>query len=447
MRTHHIRSRPHVQGDPAPLRLCHSAGELTDGTGLVLLRRLWDQLGLGRRLDEKGRGVPGVYRPSLWVEVWVALLLYGGRWLDDLRLLRSRGVSRLFGWARVPDATTFGRFLRRAAGVLVPVLDELLWHVLRVRWRAVGVPRRVMLVLDSTVVVRYGTKQAGAEKGYNPKKPGRPSHHPLLAFLAETGDCVGVLWRPGSAGTAAGAVEWVQTLVARLRAAGAQEITLRLDKGFFSKEMVETLEALGVRYVLKVPDWPWVRARLGCFRRSARHTSSRETLWTTRTKLYGARLFSLERRRPLRADSGELALETYEVTRRAHVLTNIAGIHALTAWRLYNRGAVVEHRIEELAQLGIGKTAVDDLGGNRLLWAMGALAYQLLHVIRTSALTGSWRRAQPERLRSWIFRLPAKLTRHARKTYVQLQRSEPLRAEFLHALRSIAGLRAPPLGI
>src|SRR5690606_11825852 len=168
------------------------------------------------------RGVRGVYRPSLLVEVWVALLLYGGRWLDDLALLRSRGVSRLFGWARVPDATTFGRFLRRAAGVLVPALDELRWHVLRVRWRAVGVPRRVMLVLDSTVVVRYGTKQAGAEKGYNPKKPGRPSHHPLLAFLAQTGDCVGVLWRPGSAGTAAGAVEWVQTLVARLRAAGAK---------------------------------------------------------------------------------------------------------------------------------------------------------------------------------------------------------------------------------
>src|SRR5690606_18769573 len=124
---------------------------------------------------EKVCGVRGVYRPSLMVEAWVALLLYGGRWLDDLRLLRSRGVSRLFGWARVPDATTFGRFLRRAAGVLVPVLDELLWHVLRVRWRAVGVPRRVMLVLDSTVVVRYGTKQAGAEKGYNPKKPGRPA--------------------------------------------------------------------------------------------------------------------------------------------------------------------------------------------------------------------------------------------------------------------------------
>src|SRR5690606_13718081 len=118
-----------MQGDPAPLRLRHSAGDLADGAGLVLLRRIWDQLGLGRRLEEKGRGVRGVYRPSLMVEVWVALLLYGGRGLDDLHLLRARGVSRLFGWARVPDPTPFGRFLRRAAGVLVPVLDELLWHV------------------------------------------------------------------------------------------------------------------------------------------------------------------------------------------------------------------------------------------------------------------------------------------------------------------------------
>jgi len=35
-------------------------------------------------LEEKMRGVRGVYRPSLLVEVWVALLFYGGRWLDDL---------------------------------------------------------------------------------------------------------------------------------------------------------------------------------------------------------------------------------------------------------------------------------------------------------------------------------------------------------------------------
>jgi len=37
-------------------------------------------------------------------------------------------------------------------------------------------------MLDSTVCERYGV-QEGARKGYNPKKPGRPSHHPLKAGL------------------------------------------------------------------------------------------------------------------------------------------------------------------------------------------------------------------------------------------------------------------------
>jgi hypothetical protein len=238
VRTHAIASRPHVQGSSAPIRLRHSAGELSDGAGLLLLRRLWDRLGLGERIDAATGSIGGRLRPSLLIEQWVVLLLYGGGVLDDLDLLRSRGVRRLFGWATVADPTTMGRWLRRAGKPVADVLDVLLWQVVRARWAVVGVPKAVMLVLDSTVVLRYGQKQAGAERGYNPKKTGRPSHHPLLAFLAQTGDCMGVRWQPGSAHTAAGACEWICLLVERLRSAGVEEITLRMDKGFYSKEMV-----------------------------------------------------------------------------------------------------------------------------------------------------------------------------------------------------------------
>lgn len=439
MRVHSIASRPHVQGSPAPLRLRHSAGELTDGAGLLLVRRLWDQLGLGRRIDDEARWLVGVFRPSLLVELWVVLLLYGGGSMNHLRWLGGRGIRRLFGWAAVPDPTTFGRFLRRGGERFSKVLDTLLWQVVQARWAGAGVPKAAMLVLDSTVVQRYGLKQAGAEKGYNPTKKGRPSHHPLLAFLAEGGDCLGVRWRPGSAHTAAGAIAWIERLVERLRAAGVEEITLRLDKGFFSREMVTALEALGVAYVLKVPDQKWVRSRLSTYRHSAKDAA----LWTASGTLYGARLLSVQKRRERPAKEGELALESPEVEKTAHVLSNVEGIHALSAWRLYNQGAVIEQRIEELGQLSVGETAVDDLGGNHLLWALGALAYQLLHLIRTTALSGSWRRAQPKRLRAWLFRLPAKLTRHARKQYVQLQRTEPLRRDLLRALRRIG--TGPPL--
>lgn len=98
MRVHTIASRPHVQGTQAPLRLRHSAGDLTDGGGLLLVRRLWDRLGLGERIDATAAWLGGHYRSSLLVESWIVLLLYGGGSMDDLRWLAGRGIRRLFGW-------------------------------------------------------------------------------------------------------------------------------------------------------------------------------------------------------------------------------------------------------------------------------------------------------------------------------------------------------------
>lgn len=437
MRVHHIESRPHVQGCAAPLRVRHSSGELTDGGGLLLIRRLWDQMGIGQWLDGQTTAATGRFRPSLMVEMWTVLLLYGGGVMDDLTLLRARGVRRLFGWLRIPDPTTFGRWLRRSGETLVSVLDRLLWLLVQRRWQHVGTPSQLMVVLDSTVVVRYGAQQAGAEIGYNPKKQGRPSHHPLVAFAAQTGDCLGVLWRPGSAHTAAGSMDWLRQIVGRLRALGVHDITVRMDKGFFSKEMVQALTGLQVRFFLKVPRYSWVRRELGPWRRSDKD----DRLWTATGGLYGARLLACEWRAALgQKRPDELPLDSYEVERDALVLTNDPGVHALTAWRTYNEGALVEQRIAELGQLAVGRTAVDDIDGNKLLWALGALAYQMLHLMRTTALSGSWRTAQPERIRAWLFRLPGKLTRHARKTYVQLVRDEPLRKPLLAALRNLGGL-------
>jgi hypothetical protein len=59
------------------LRLRHSAGELSDGGGLLLLRQLWDRLGLGERIDTEAAWLRGQYRPSLMVELWIVLLLCG----------------------------------------------------------------------------------------------------------------------------------------------------------------------------------------------------------------------------------------------------------------------------------------------------------------------------------------------------------------------------------
>jgi hypothetical protein len=55
---------------------------------------------------------------------------------------------------------------------------------------------------DSTFITRYGNNQEEAAKGCNPNKRGRPGHHPLMAFVADTGMAANFRLRPGSAHTA-----------------------------------------------------------------------------------------------------------------------------------------------------------------------------------------------------------------------------------------------------
>ena len=184
-------------------------------------------------------------------------------------------------------------------------------------------------------------------------------------------------------------MQWLQTLVGRLRGAGVGDITVRLDKGFFSQKIVRALEELGVSFVLKIPRHGWLSGYRGPWRYSAKGEAifPGEKLWSATGSLWGARLLTIQTRKPVETEEGMLELDTYEVHHQADVLTNIPGIHAPTAWRRYNNGAVVEQRIEELAQLSAGKTAVDDLGGNALLWSLAAV--ETLHTLRQHFLSGS----------------------------------------------------------
>lgn len=433
-----IPGRPHIQGSAAAIEVETTPEQLTDAAGLVAFRVAWDRLGLGSCLDDALSSVGGAYRPSLHMEQWIALLLYGGHCMDHLPLLESRGVQALFGWKAVVDPTTFGRFLRKAGEQAAKISDAVLLKAVRARWDAVGkVPRTVMLMFDSTVVQRYGEKQAGAVNGYNPRKKGRPSHHPLLAFL-DTGDCLGVRWRAGNANTAAGFEEWVDTLVAWLRAQGVEKILVRLDKGFFKVSHMEKLRELGASFVMKMQESNTLQPYKGPFVRSAEDPR----LEVAEGRRWGVRMLSV---RESAKPEGELDLGHVVLKHQLTILTNLEGVEPLDAWRMYNQGAMVEHRIEEMSQLGVGRTAVDDLGGNHLLWGLGALAYQLLHLVRTTALGGNHAWEQVKTIRARVIRTPGKLVRHARRLCLKLMKGDALSGLLLRAADRLRWVKPVPL--
>ena len=104
------------------------------------------------------------------------------------------------------------------------------------------------LDLDSTMLCRYG-EQEGSLKGYNPKKPGRPSHHPLIAFLAEGRRLLWATLRSGNSGSANGCVEFLKQALTVIPE--GQPIGLvRADSGFFEKRLLEYLESQELPYVI-----------------------------------------------------------------------------------------------------------------------------------------------------------------------------------------------------
>lgn len=105
----------------------------------------------------------------------------------------------------------------------------------------------VTLDLDSTVMTRYGA-QEGACLGYNPAKPGRPSHHPLMAFVADTRMVANFWLRPGNAHTANNALAFLESTLSKL--SGKRVRLLRADSGFFEGAFLTALEGRQMPYII-----------------------------------------------------------------------------------------------------------------------------------------------------------------------------------------------------
>lgn len=94
------------------------------------------------------------------------------------------------------------------------------------------------LDFDSTVIVREGN-QEGVAKGYNPKRPGRPSHHPLLAFISDVRIIANYWLRPGNTSASTNYLSFLEDTLSRLQ--NKKVGLIRMDSGFFSENIMNYL--------------------------------------------------------------------------------------------------------------------------------------------------------------------------------------------------------------
>jgi hypothetical protein len=155
-------------------------------------------------------------------------------------------LHALLGLERFPGDGTIRNFFLRFSQAHIEAFWRPLW-----RWllRLLACPQTgFSLDLDSTVFCREG-RQEGAAKGYNPRRKGRESHHPLLAVPAEAPFILHGWLRSGNTGAARGVVPFLQEALALLPE-GTWIRCVRADSGFFEEALLSFREARKLPYVV-----------------------------------------------------------------------------------------------------------------------------------------------------------------------------------------------------
>ncbi|MEN6641589.1 MAG: IS1380 family transposase [Armatimonadia bacterium] len=364
---------------------------------------------------------PNQIEPTATFVAFLLTVLVGAKRFAHAALLRSdQALHALLGMKRFPIDDTIRNLFREFGMGHVQRLYEPLteWQMQRLPLR----PDGYTLDLDSTVFERYGQQQ-GSLKGHNPRKHGRPSHHPLLAVLSEAHFLLHGWLRSGNCGTARGVEEFLKEALA-LWGQRQKIRLLRADSGFFEDQLLSFLEQRRLPYIVVARLTKWVK-----------RAAQRVEQWRELDENFAAGEFRLrlhswkverrfvvirERMREGRDSVGRKLIDVPGYTFRVFV-TSCTDVPE-QIWRDYNRRADMENRIAELKHdLGADGFCLKQFFATEAAFRAVLLLFNLLSEFQRSAGLPGYR--TPATIRTQVLTCGAILGRAGRHLVVHLSQS------------------------
>ena len=422
---------------------------LTHFGGMVLLQRFCQQLRLRWRLQHRVKLVQrnAAYVPADLILALLFAIMAGLRRINKTQLLQYNGTFLdLLGLDHFPNETTLRRFLQRLPPQAIRQLATL-HDGLRTQFLALPQPPSSLIFdLDSVVLTLYGHQQ-GAHLGYNPKKKGRRSYHPLLCFEAHRQEFWHGSLRPGNTSANTGVVFFFRRCLAKVPPAVARSrIRVRADSGFFGGKFLALLENLGLGYVVVAKEYRPIKERA----RGA-HFRELKTGWGVAEFQYQAHGWPKARRfvvlrRPIPEDPVEAKQLTLFKDRRYAYSVQVTNLDLdpWRIWKFYQLRATIEKNIRELLyDLPLGKIPSGDWVANVAFFQIVLFAYDLVHWFKRLCLPSQYAAATVETVRSDFLVLPARLVNCAGRNVLQLPRDYMHRADFVAAFHKATRLRLP----
>ena len=162
------------------------------------------------------------------------------------------------GADRIPDPTTSGDFCRRFSAEDVETLQDVfdqtrlkVWHDQPPEFLDEAV-----LDVDGTLVATGAWCKQGVDIAYD----GTWGYHPLIVSLANTGEVLSIVNRPGNRPSHEGAAEQLDLAILLCRQAGFRRVYLRGDTDFTQTTQLDAWDAEGVRFLFGIDAMPNLKA-------------------------------------------------------------------------------------------------------------------------------------------------------------------------------------------
>jgi len=364
--------------------------EITPWGGISLLKQMLKKADIESVLNDLSlpdQGSNRGYDPvqliyMFWVSIWC-----GASRFEHIEVTRQDEVIRqIFGWKRMPGHKSFERYFRK----FNQAKNQEVFNSLYEWFFSQLLFDNYTLDFDSTVMTRYG-EQEGANKGYNPKKPGRNSHHPLMAFEADSKMVANFWLRQGSSYTTNNFLSFLEETISRLKEKRIG--LLRADSGFYDKSIFDYLEKSErvINYIIAVRMYQpvkyaiagqktWLKLDEGI---EISETDYQSPFWEKSRRMIMVR--QEIQKRP-KATGKKLRLfddeGIYKNYRYSCYITNL-DLPAKTVWDLYRNRANAENQIKELKyDFGAGSFNMNDFYATEAALNFVMMAYNLMSLFR-----------------------------------------------------------------
>lgn len=366
---------------------------VTPWGGMAEMKLLIDKTGISKKVTELGlpestsnNHIPAIdIIESFWVSIWIGCF----RFTHTAAIRLDEVLCQIFGWKRMPSGTTFGRFFKKFTPGLSYqfFIDLYSWFFEQLTFD------NYTLDVDSSVITRYG-EQEGSLKGYNPKKPGRNSHHPLFAFVNDLRMVANCWNRSGNTGSNSNCINFLEETFRILK---NKKIGLfRADSGFCSSTILDFIEEKQIAYVMACKLYANLQSEIGAIKR---WVAIGEGIWISEINYKqggwkaARRIVVIKQDEEIRPRAtgkklktlfSDLGLAEDKVYRtRYHAFVTNQSLPAVEIWEQYKRRGDAENRIKELKEdFGAEGFCMDNFVATESAMRLIMVAYNLMSLFR-----------------------------------------------------------------